>query len=383
VPEPEPLPDEPPTGPWDDVPPPPDDAPALEPIGERVVLDDEADSGGQPVLVWNGDGWGVAWGGSHWSSPGRLAILDRDGRLLHRVSYDSGVRAAYALDFAIGRYALVSAGGRGATFDRNATPASSWSRFPAVGDSVDVARFPIAHGWLVATGANGGGSDEDTVLHAFTLDDELGPSGSPDVVLGPSMGAVRIGTAKTRALVAWPTRTGIRGQVLIGAALETNGDVLDVLDLPLVSDSGLEIELFRDRLVVGAVGSRDIRMRIVDPFSTAPLTTPPIVVARGRIGDRPPAIAVAPEHGFFVACFATGPDAPGPGVEMNTGVALQVVGADGSLWGTRVELVEGERNVGGVSCGWSGEDIVVIWWRASGDGAFNTMFSERARPTFL
>ncbi|MCZ7681510.1 MAG: hypothetical protein M5U28_23025 [Sandaracinaceae bacterium] len=52
------------------------------------------------------------------------------------------------------------------------------------------------------------------------------------------------------------------------------------------------------------------------------------------------------------------------------GVTLQVVGADGALWGPPLPLVTGERNVGGVDCGWNGREVVVVWWRAAGDGAW-------------
>jgi hypothetical protein len=130
------------------------------------------------------------------------------------------------------------------------------------------------------------------------------------------------------------------------------------------------------------VGSGEVRGRIVDPFSDSPVVSPPINVGRTGIRDRRPAIAVAPEHGFFVVCFATG-RGPAGGSDGNVGIALQVVGADALPWGEPLQLVAGEANVGGLACGWNGTDVVVVWWRASRDAGFHTMFSERARPTFL
>jgi hypothetical protein len=140
-------------------------------------------------------------------------------------------------------------------------------------------------------------------------------------------------------------------------------------------------ELFRDRIFVVGIGGAEVRGRFLDPFSDFPVTSPPIVVGGTGIVDRAPGIAAATNEGFVVVAWATG---RGPaGGSGNDGVMLQIVGADGTLWGEPLQLVEGERNIGGVACGWNGDDVIVIWWRASGDGAFNTMVSQRVQPTFL
>lgn len=124
-----------------------------------------------------------------------------------------------------------------------------------------------------------------------------------------------------------------------------------------------------------------MQVAVIDAWARE-VTTGPIAVGDSGIMDRRPGLAVAPEHGFFVACWSSGRGAYG-GMDGHDSIALQVIGARGGLWGGRLDLVVDERNVGGVDCGWNGSDIVVVWWRASGPGDYNSIFSQRGRPTFL
>lgn len=384
-PEPDPLPDEPPTGPWDDVPPPTDPAmPGLERVGERVQLDDASDTGGPPVVVWNGEGWGVAWGNGWGTWRLRFMVLDEAGRptgaearTMGRVATAGG---GIGLDFAIGRYALISPGSTAAVVDRAATLVAGWSAIPAE-DNADVARLAVDHRWLVAT--TSGGGDPASDVRAYELDDDMAMVPGPPIELArDGAGDVRVATAKTRALVAWTTSAGVMGRVLRGAPLEPIGEPLMLHTLPQLPDSAVAVEPFRNRFVVAAVGASGVRAQLVEAFASEPLASAPIAVGTAGVRDRRPGIASASELGFFVVCWASGPGPAGGSRPSDDGVTLQVVGADGSLWGAPLSLVTGEPNIGGVDCGWNGEEVVVIWWRASGDGAFNTMFSERARPTF-
>ncbi len=377
-PEPDPGPDERPTGPWDGgVTPPPPGEPVLEPSTEPVVLDDETDSGGPPALVWNGGGWGVAW-------PGTFRTLDQDGRptspraRLDRAGWGLG------LDFAAGHYA-VAVGGAGsgselsvAAFDRDAARVAGWGA-GARGAYPDVARLQLGHQWVVAAIDQTGG-EYDRVI-AFAMNGAMSLASDTLVLATDSHGDARVAGSKSRAVVVWTTASAVRAQSLTGPELQRDGEPFTVLEIPQQPDSGLEIEPFRDQMAVAAMDGVGVYLALLDPWLHE--VTGPFRVGSSRIGDRRPGIAVAEEEGFLVVCYAVGRGPYGGGGGSMDGVTLQVVGADGALWGPPLPLVTGERNVGGVDCGWNGREIVVVWWRAAGDGAWNTIFSQRARPTFL
>jgi hypothetical protein len=377
-PEPEPRPDEPPPPPIDVPPPVGPDEPALVPVGDPVALDDESDGGGPPLLVWNDVGWGVVWG---FVSPLRLEILDASGHPVGVASEPTrdrwGVLGA-GLDFAEGRYALVLGSGRAASFDRNALRVAGWSPVES-GDESDVARLSVDRRWVVVQSVDGAGH----AVRAYELEDDMTTVAGPAIELGEDgVGDVRIGGAKTRALAVWTTRSRVMGRVLRGRPFEPVGAAIEIFDSGGYEDSASTVELFGDRFAVVALRGGDVRLRFVDPFGAVRLDSEPVVVGSRGLTDRRPAIATAPERGFVAACWGTGRGGGGGG-DSEDGVALQVIGSDGSHWGAPLQLISGERNIGGVSCGWNGSEIVVVWWRAAGDGAYNAIFSQRVRPTFL
>jgi hypothetical protein len=352
------------------VPPPDDDEPALEPVGERIALDDASDTGGPPVLAWDGSGWGAAWFG-------RFRVLDADGRpLSSTTSLPTGWTAGIGLDFAIGRYALVTADAARAflgAFDRGGRLAAGWES-GAVASELDVGRLDTAHQWIV-------GTLEGSSIGVYGADNAMRPVSDTLRIADDGIGDVRVAGAKSRALLVWNTPSSVMAQVLRAPPLTPDGSPLHAMEVVTHSDGGLEVEVFRDLVAIVAMDGRDVHLVLVDAWRRE-VRVGPLRVGSSGIVDRRPGLAVSPEHGFFVTCWAAG-RGPAGGSDGGDGVALQVVGADGSLWGTRLDLVRGERNIGGVDCGWNGREIVVVWWRAAGDGAWNTIFSQRARPTFL
>lgn len=376
-PEPDAGPDERPTGPWVDVPPPPAGEPALVPVGEVVQLDDEVDLGSPPALVWNGDGWGVAWSN-------QFRVLDADGRPVgDAVTTPGGWAVGIGLDFAIGRYAVAigtpswgSAPLQLGAFDRRATLAAGWEP-GARADEVDIGRLASAHEWVVGMMGSWGGP---SAVRAYAADDEMRRLGEPLELSVNARGDVRVAGAKSRAVVVWTIPDGVMAQVLRGPPLVRDGTPFRVMSMPQESDSAVEVESYRDLVAVAAMDGAHLQVSLIDAW-TRTTTGTPIIVGESGVMDRRPGLAVASERGFFVACWATGAGPAGGSEE--DGIALRVIGADGALWGERLDLVVHERNVGGVDCGWNGREIVVVWWRAAGDGAYNSIFSQRVRPTFL
>jgi hypothetical protein len=365
-PEPEPI--DPPTGPWPDVAPPiSPDAPAFEPVGEPIPLEDDMAGGSIPVLVWNDVDWGAAWG--LWG-PTRFLTLDVNGVPRTPVVYADLAQGTLGLDFAGGRYALVSAGGSIGTFDRNGTLVEGWASFGGVPHSrADVARLSIDRRWLVAV------TDE---LRVISIDDTLAVDTTLPIAVEEEVDDVRIAGIKTRAMVVFSTRGGVMGQLLSGDPLELLGRP-NMLFQRIGVDSGTAVEVFRDYFVVAAVhADGEVEARFVPAFGDSPFAeSEPFPVASRGMTDRRPGLAVASERGFAVACYAF------EGGTGRRGVVVQAFGADGRPWGAPFTAVTGELNIGDVACGWNGSEIVLVWWRAaSAEARYYGIFSQRLRPTF-
>jgi len=283
------------------------------------------------------------------------------------------------LDFAIGRHAVVTSGGSTGppwlvAFDRAGTLATAREEGFG-GELIDIGRLEIAHRWIAVASLGPG-------VGAYAVDDDMRPDGEPLVVTPrePAVVDVRVAGVKSRALVVWTTPDGVTARALRAPPLATDGEPFRVMSVAQVSDSAIAVEVFRNLVGVVAMDGRDVHVALVDAWARE-VRGGPLIVGHSGIIDRRPGLAVSPEHGFFVVCWAVG---PGPaGGSGNDGVALQVVGADGTLFGAHLDLVEHEGNIGGVDCGWNGREIVVVWWRAGGDTAWNTLYAQRVRPTFI
>jgi hypothetical protein len=373
--------DDPPVGPWDDVPPPPPGVPALVPSGEEIVYGSGLEIGGPPALVWNGAGWGLAW-------RGHFAVLDEDARLASDVVETVDRAGGIGLDFAIGRHALVLGVEREdfdrvrlATFDRRGVLASTWQDGLS-GREIDVARMPSAHRWIVAASTTFGASTY--AVSAYAADDEMRRAGEPVVIARESSGPVRVAATSNRAVVAWSTAEGVVAQVVVQAAssleaIAPDGPPLDVLRVPPArSPFPLETQAFRDRIVIALMTGRELHFAMIDPSARALVAEPTSVPADG-FADVRPGLAVVPEHGFVVACWAT---ARGRSSELPP-VGLQVIGADGAAWGEPAFVGRSEAGqVAGVDCGWNGREIVVAYWIGAVDRP-HAIVGQRLRPTFL
>jgi cysteine-rich repeat protein len=199
----------------------PADEPPAVVEGEPVATDSPFDAAGRPRVVWNGDGWGVAWGA--WWSLAYFALLDPDARLLAPATALPFSGDISELVWRDGGYAVafVSSGWPGgeggvALFDPAGAIRAGPSWPPLAGDGIDLDWDLAREAWAIAfMQADLDGSGRET-LGVVAMDDRAGFLGTPilvaDEVAEDTTPVVVSTTAST--VVAW-----IRGDGILYRAL--------------------------------------------------------------------------------------------------------------------------------------------------------------------
>jgi hypothetical protein len=115
----------------------------------------------------------------------------------------------------------------------------------------------------------------------------------------------------------------------------------------------------------------------VDAASGTILAGPRVVAASPTLDRRPGLRAVA-ERGVLGLCYQTGPyHFPGSGGE--DGLAFQLITPDAAPLGAPLVLAADLHMICDCVVGWSGSELLAVWWSCGGDARFNTVWGQRLR----
>ncbi len=340
--------------------------PCCDLVGDPVELDGVQNASGEPVVAWDGSGWGVAWGST-------FRQLDEEAQPIgDLVTVGSGSTYCAALEWGADRYGFAGHGRGGgievAMLDSGGAPIGAPGGFGNPAEHPDLTRQVHGHGWILGSLEDG----EDAVARWVTDEAILS---NESVVMGrpaPSRGPQVVGLASRTSVVWLEDWTGVWHRGL--AWPEPTGDAVQILDMLSFEDSSLEAVAFRDWTVVAGMNG-SVRISIFDPWEEELVAAG--VVAESGIIDRRPRLAPVDERGYLGLCFAQGPG-PAGGSGGEDGIELGLLGNDGTLWGQIIPVVEGLRNAGGCGLGWNGTDFLVVWWEAALEN--NRILAQRVRP---
>jgi len=341
--------------------------------------------GSVPVVAWTGSGWSVLFQ-SH-DPDGALpvasefvlyhALLDPDVTRVESFQPVPGRGASLvrAGEWAAGRHAVLATQWRNDTasfglLDGAGTLTAWWADVPAEGRDGAVARQVLGATWAVVTRRDDrievrgfDSSTTETALH--TID---------DVAEGGPVGAEGL---DSRVAVAWIADGQLRLQsVVVGEGLVDAP--MELGPVSLGTDSSLATAAFRDQVAITHLDGRRAWLTLADPFER---THQRVDLGEARVGDREVGVVGVTKFGMLGTCIPVGPG-PWGGSTMasDEGVAFQLVSADGTLLGERVTIVDDLRNVGGCAVAFHRDSFIVLWWRASGDRVYNSLWARRVRP---
>jgi cysteine-rich repeat protein len=352
----------------------PDDEAPVTLEGDPVATDDSFDAGGQPHVVWNGAGWGIAWGGRGMA---HFASLDTDARLLAPASMLPFAGGVTALAWREGEYGIAflagwpSYEGAAALLDETGVVHAGPSWPPAAGEGIDLAWAPSLDAWVLAYVAYDVGGSAGSV-RAVAMDDHAGFLGTPVVVSEESeeRGPVVVST-DARVVIAWIDDEGIWNRGLSWP--DGGGDPpRRLLDGLARATDWIGVAAYRADLVMGWGRSGAIQLVGVDGWSLDALGD----VATIGEGRSRPALAAVPGRGYLGVCWCIGPS---DSTESDR-VQFRMIRPDGATMGPEITIRDGMRNAGSCAVGWSGTEFVVAYWWAGGDGAWNTVYAQRVRP---
>lgn len=360
-----------------------DETPVVEPVGPPIQLDDETHAGGDPVVAWNGSGWGVAWadmmnpvifrplneladpigpavaidpyfncrsvalewkfnryaiaGSTHANRIG-TGIIDEHGNLIHGINWITGnveepdlAWSSYSGDYFIVYTTTVEA------------EIESYFYGALIDDSATLIDDPILIGW--------GGIDSH----------------------GPRAIAL-----KSRLALAWLNEEGIWHRSFSWPNVHDAPPQRLILPMRVHPDSYIEATGFRDLSMVVGMDGTDVQVVVAEAWS-GDVISGPVVVGHSRIIDRRPGIAAVIDRGYLGICYEIGP--PPDGVsDDNYGIIFRLITPDGYPFGAEITIASDLDNVGDCAVGWSGSEFIVIYWSCGGDSRFNIMLAQRVRP---
>lgn len=355
----------------------PDDAPPAEPIGEPVAADDGFNTGGAPVVDWNGDGWGVAWGSR---GPLYFRALDADARPvgpLVTAPVEGGSAAlawgenSFAFASASWSHHEVSAG----TLEALGALRSGPTWMPGVGENPGIAWSGALAGWILAYDRETDGGETLTQIVAARIDERSRVVEGP-VRIGGGLNPVPVGL-RSRVAIVWSGVGGIRYRGFVWPYVASGTETL-ALPSRVVRSGAVDAEAYDDFVLVAGMDGDSVLIGVVDALAGTTAGGPFALGGTG-IEDRRPDLEAAPGRGFLGLCYETGPG-PAGGSDDEDGIGFRVLRPDGTPVGAEVLVAARLRNAGGCGVGWSGTEFVVVYWSCGGDAEWNTIYAQRVRP---
>lgn len=377
---------------WRD--PPPVDADSCCEVGVIVGLDDIDRQASVPVVAWNGAGWGVSFSDTpappDWSGPERRTLFGRIDEIGHAVGPPRvlGGFDAFPTDLAWGnnRYALLTTGPRLsdgpallAILDSEGE-ARQVTSIPESNGGAAVERYPLIHGWAVATYFDTDGGESglsrlvlfDDSLNRLPAEQDLG------ITLHADWRSISVVPSKRRLSVVHATENGILHRAFDGVDL-TEDTAARALVWPGTYDvegprreepppqrvaSAVSATRLRDAVIVAFMNRRDVATVVIDPFGEEPPTAP-VPVAQSP-SHRNPGIAGDDITGTAGICFPSGAGPLGGGAPDADQLRFAAVGPDGQPVGEPVTIISDLSYVAACDVAAAGPgEWFVVWWNAA------------------
>lgn len=277
---------------------PPDDAAALEPVSEASSIAETRVpySIAPPLLVSDGDGWGVTWAGA-------LHLLDRDGVPAATSNVGGITGMAFAERFALAAPSVLASSLW--LFDRGAARIGEQHEYGGARTS-DVAWLEDANAWIVASEARDAASrppaPDGVRVDVFGSSGALLDTMSVETGTWPSEATTRVAASRTRALIVWLARGAVRALALGGSPLGVVTPAFDVLSptSPAGADFGAAVPsvvAYGERFLVGAGDPHHLYVALVDVAGCSPSVAVASVADTDASSVRA-AIAAVPDRGF-------------------------------------------------------------------------------------
>jgi cysteine-rich repeat protein len=355
--------------------------PPVEVVGSPVPADDTLDVGGPPDVVWNGEGWGIVWGGR---GPVHFLRVDANLRVLGGI-----VTLPISGPASIGRgpdaYAVASSSPSESEVavvildDAGATTAGpTWLADP--GEQLDTVYSESIDQWFVAYSTRtAGGPLGGQVVLASVDEHGLATDGPIEVSLADGTLAPRVvPLPRGRVAVAWSREDAVLYRAYQWPAPEPLG-----LPFPAASCSGalgcgVAGAMYYDRAILATASSDDVSIVAIDSVAGTAVAGPTVV---GHPGVTTAVDIVAvPERGLLGLCYWSGPGPAGCMPGQPETVIVRVVRPDGTPMGEEVAVASDLACVGGCAIGWSGTEFVVAFWKAGSDSVGNQILVQRVAP---
>lgn len=355
-------------GPFVDVTPPAPGTVAFELVEAPRVLLTGLELGGRasPQISWNGGRFTLLSSGV----PARAMVLDAEGRGIGEPTLLETSAHGYSVDAAGSRVGFIAHGEGGRLFvvvdssDGRVTALSP----PRAALGSTLATAGDGDCWAIA-GLVGGDDDAGEARLVFVASNGEVLHG-PHVLSPDARGSPVIVSHEERTLVFWPQPRSAREWVFAGRVF-VRGVPAEPLELEyrLHAHSLVATASIRDRVILAGRGrdSRRTRLLAVDPNTGALLHESDFGPEREHADSRDVTVVAAPREGFVAVCSA-----------VDRGIEIRAVGLDVQPWGE--PLLIDDPGVVGLSCTWTGTELVVAWTRAV--GAISALVA-RVRPTFL
>ncbi|UJR79005.1 hypothetical protein [Sandaracinus amylolyticus] len=309
---------------------------------------------GLPHVAWDGAAWNVAWGE-------RVAVLARDGRVRAVEQREDGGGNVTGLDADACQRGVAAVG---------ATPGRSMVSWlgadgvvegatEVIGIDADLARD--AERWWIVSDASD--ATRSVLVVSDVLDGSLGRASVRAVWTDDAASSARVVAAGERAIVAWVDREGIVQRVIDehGASEELRVMTANVWSRGAVESARLSARDDDDvRVAVAAMDGVQVHVAITDPLAGR-VVAGPLAIARTTARGVRPAIATMPERRALAVCVPSGPG-PWGGADVIDRVEVVVLDEHAEPL-SRVVGVGGGGTVRAVSCAWSGQELLVVWWR--------------------
>ena len=361
-----------------------DETPVLEPIGPPIVVNGGT-RGGNPVVAWNGEGWGVAWSGG---SGDNFRAFDEMGVPLgHTVDLDISDGGVADMAWRDGFYAIALGSPRPAAaylavVDAGAVMVHAPSLVADGVEMPDLAWSDLARGWLMGMWKELPPSSREGLIVVSLVDEEAVPAGEPlEIGRGECPMGPRLVPLKTLTSIVWPVynlETGA-GSVWYRSFswpdIESSPPAMEVLEISLCPDAEIEADGFQDDTVVVAMDGSEVLAFAVEP-THGDIVGGPSVVGHSGICDRRPAVEAVEERGYLGVCYQTGVGSGG-GSGHGDGFTFRLISSDASPLGAELELGSGTWNACGCAIGWNGVEFIVLYFQCDDDAV---LYAQRVLP---
>jgi len=353
-------------------------------VGDVVGLDDITRQASPPQVAWDGAEWGVAWR-DHFSpattegDPSRTMFrrLAAEARpAIEAVVVDSVGASPTGMAYGNSRFGVVTRTGRdgvepGRLFvvDREGRLRDE-AAFPSLFGGVAITRHRAVHGWATVATERDPEGDGRTRAHLVVYDEALGEIARRALESLSTEGAASAVVSSKSALVV----ASGEPSAVIHTYVTTSIEEIDATDVgPLGSE--LAGAAFRDTAVFAgrSYARGPLRTVVWDPFERRVLS-PPQIVAPTTSGQ---GLGIGADSigGTLGVCYPTGGV---DGIRDADALTFFLIGPDGARIGEPVVIASGFRYVATCAVAAASRDTyVVVWWNASWESPRHSILAAR------